>query len=190
MNVDIKTYEAKSVGNDPKTKVLSNDQSPLSTKKNFGSGKKTISSNSKLKSPRFLVKLRSGLNEGQQTPKNKKKRGLKLNSGNKRNSPSLKSNKKLDKRTKTDKMMSASKMKSIKDYFESLSNKAQDFPTVKANHEDKNNISKDLNDVATKKVRVKHRIEALESFKCFSRGDTPTKTPRMKLKRLGDNPTK
>ena len=171
------------VGNDPKLNDNADMQSPLLAKKfiNDGSGMKTTHK-VKDKSPKLLVKLRTKMNIGRNSPK---KRGPKSKLGEKL-SPVVKNNKMQEKVTKMN--WSGNKIRTIKDYFEGLSSDPKVL-SLKSDGQDAKvevNVEDKIVEVEVdKKEEVRDKINAFERLMQSSQGDTRKKTPIRRLKRNG-----
>ena len=187
------------VGEVQDSKVCKRLESPLLSEKiaNDGSRVKTTTKPVKQKSPTLVVKLRSKMLNGQKSPKSRglcHKMGSKMNKigspMNKMGSPLTKSSKKMVNRDKI--KLSDSKTRSIKNYFESLSKDSQSL----SNSSNGQNVDRELvevvsnNDDATKKVKVKAKIDVFETLMQNSRGDTRRKTPRKVMKGTGKASTR
>ena len=82
---------------------------------------------------------------------------------------------------KVDKIVSNKKIKSIKHYFESLTD-PQEFPKSSDTYKEK----VDLDVLNTNVVQMESVVEKVNAFELLmkSRGDTPQKTPGKRVKRL------
>ena len=167
-------------------------QSPLCTKNanSVGSGCKEKSSVKK--SPRSKIKLRSS-KLGRNTPRKTTKLGSFVMQGCNSGVKSIKMVKSEVELDKKDKNMSAKKKKSIKSYFESLIVKEKpevalaDIPveTIGAVQVDDSACVP----TNTSKESVKEKINVFELM-MQSKGDTPLKTPKGRVKRIGGGKVK
>ena len=78
------------------------------------------------------------------------------------------------------KTLSIGKTRSIKEYFESLTNKDKKIDVNRVEVVENKVFDKE----ATKKVGVRGKIETFETLFCVTTGGTPQKTPVKRLKRL------
>ena len=90
---------------------------------------------------------------------------------------------------KNDKKLSVKKIKTLKHYFESLAEKppdleVQEVPVKKISAKD-DKIDSNAEVVDTKKESVRVKINVFERM-MHSNGDTPLKTPKKRIRRIGD----
>ena len=87
--------------------------------------------------------------------------------------------------------MSKNKMKSIKEYFENLNATKSIEPValISSQEETVENDTAAEVTVIDDRVKVSKIVNAFEALMSSSRGDTPVKTPRKRLRRLGGTST-
>ena len=84
--------------------------------------------------------------------------------------------------------MSKNKMKSIKEYFENLNATKSIEPVALISSQEETVENDTAAEVSVIDDRVKV-VNAFEALMSSSRGDTPVKTPRKRLRRLGGTST-
>ena len=189
-----KKVDSNGVGSSQKIESKVANQSPLYVINATYGKSDCVGKSSSKKSPRSKLKLRS-CKLGQNSPQ-KHFTGLKTKIGCNSGAKKLKSAKKEVKKDKivdkNDKSLSVKKIKTLKNYFESLSNRHLKIDThdEPVNGNSAKIDSKDDDDdtstkVNTKEETVKVRVDAFEKL-MRSSGGTRQKTPRKKVRRIGD----
>ena len=87
--------------------------------------------------------------------------------------------------------MSKNKMKSIKEYFENLNatKSVEPVALISSQEETVDDDTAAEVPIIEDKVKVVKIVNAFEALMSSSRGDTPIKTPRKRIRRLGGTST-